>query len=146
MCRNTTETMWSSGGHLTGRALRSTRVDTHISLTPCHISLRFHSCRPEHSSLHDVLPHTLGEKERKVQIYDTMYVTGAVRSWREVKMDGLPHLTRRWLQSSQQDRSTDQSRCHRSHHSDIDTVQSRVPHTVLQDRLKTHMHTKKSDI
>ncbi len=53
------------GSHLTDRALLSNRADTHIFLSLCHISLRSYSCRPECSSLHNVLPHTLGERERK---------------------------------------------------------------------------------
>lgn len=57
--------LWSLGSHLTDRALLSNPADTHIFLSLCHISLHSYSCRPGCSSLHNVLPHTLGERERK---------------------------------------------------------------------------------
>lgn len=82
---------------------------------------------------------TLWKRDQR-EIYDRMYLMGSVNSWREVRMEGLLHLTHRWLQSSRPDRSTDQSRCRRSHRSDKDSVQSSVPHIVLQDRLKSHTY------
>lgn len=65
ICCSATVLMRCLGSHLTGRALPSNQADTHILLSPGHISLHWCSCRPEHSPLHNILPHTLGEKGKE---------------------------------------------------------------------------------